>query len=98
MPVQAAVKPIQKRKPMGEVRVTVTLTNASDEVLQRQHKLSGRRMRKYRAEALVDRGAVRTVIPTEVVKRLGGGDSRATRSRVCRWPKGKRWYYRAAAR
>jgi len=58
---------------MGEVRVTVTLTNASDEVLQRQHKLSGRRMRKYRAEALVDRGAVRTVIPTEVVKRLGVG-------------------------
>src|SRR5439155_23999638 len=41
--------------------------------LQRQHKLSGRRMRKYRAEALVDRGAVRTVIPTEVVKRLGVG-------------------------
>src|SRR5881397_1023935 len=73
MPVQAAVKPIQKRKPMGEVRVTVTLTNASDEVLQRQHKLSGRRMRKYRAEALVDTGAVRTVIPTEVVKRLGVG-------------------------
>ena len=58
---------------MGEVRVTVTLTNASDEVLQRQHKLSGRRVRKYRAQALVDTGAVRTVIPTEVIKRLGVG-------------------------
>ena len=58
---------------MGEVRVTVKLTNASDEVLQRQRKLAPRRVRKYQAQALVDTGAVRTVIPTEVVKRLGIG-------------------------
>ena len=58
---------------MGEVRVTVKLTNASDEVLRRQHKLPERKVRTYEAQALVDTGAVRTVIPPEVVKRVGVG-------------------------
>ena len=58
---------------MGEVRVQVKLTNASDEVLFRQRKLPAARMRFYQALALVDTGAVRTIIPPEVVKRLGLG-------------------------
>lgn len=58
---------------MGEVRVTVKLTNGSDEVLHRQHKLPAARVRTYQAQALVDTGAVQTILPPEVAKRLGLG-------------------------
>ncbi len=58
---------------MGEIRIKVLLTNASDESLHRQKKLSKKKVRRYEADALVDTGAVRSVIPQHVLDMLGVG-------------------------
>lgn len=59
------------REEMGEVRTAVTLTNATDQVLVRRGMLSLIEVRSYTADALVDTGAVRTVLPAHVAQRLG---------------------------
>ncbi len=56
---------------MGEVRTMVTLTNAVDEALVRRGQMSREQVRSYKADALVDTGAVRTVLPVHVVEQLG---------------------------
>ncbi len=56
---------------MGEVRVKAKLTNAVDEALVRRGMLTLDQVRTYHADALVDTGAVRVVLPTHVVHRLG---------------------------
>lgn len=56
---------------MGEVRVKVKLTNSIDEALVSRGLLNPNQLRTHEAEALVDTGAVRTVIPMEVVEKLG---------------------------
>ena len=56
---------------MGEVRVTARLTNAADEGLVRRGRLTPEQVRTYQADALVDTGAVRMVIPASVAARLG---------------------------
>jgi predicted aspartyl protease len=58
---------------MGEVRVKVTLTNAQDESLARSGKGKRKKVRSYVADALVDTGAVRSVLPAHVVHKLGLG-------------------------
>jgi hypothetical protein len=58
---------------MGKVRVAVRLTNAVDEALVRRGTLTPERVRTYEADALVDTGAVRTVVPSHVATRLGLG-------------------------
>lgn len=58
---------------MGEVRVRARLTNAVDEELVRRGSLAPGQLRTYEADALVDTGAVRTVVPQHVVARLGLG-------------------------
>lgn len=66
---------------MGEVRVKVKLTNAGDEVLVRRGLLKAEKIRSYEADALVDTGAVRSVLPAHVVELLGlaiVGKARAT--------------------
>ena len=55
---------------MGEVRTIVTLTNATDQVLVRRGKLAPEDVHTYRADALVDTGAVRTVLPPHVAQQL----------------------------
>jgi clan AA aspartic protease len=57
--------------PLGEVRVKVRLTNAGDEVLVRRGLLTADKVRSFEADALVDTGAVRSVLPIHVVQRLG---------------------------
>jgi clan AA aspartic protease len=57
--------------PLGEVRVKVKLTNAGDEVMVRRGLLSADQVRHYEADALVDTGAVRSVLPAHIVQRLG---------------------------
>ncbi|HEV2826944.1 MAG TPA: hypothetical protein VGW76_05020 [Pyrinomonadaceae bacterium] len=64
---------------MGEVRVRVTLTNAGDEVLVRRGLLPVDKVRHYEADALVDSGAVRSVLPSHVVQHLGLAIVRTTR-------------------
>ncbi|HEY6232756.1 MAG TPA: aspartyl protease family protein [Pyrinomonadaceae bacterium] len=56
---------------MGEVRTATLITNAVDEDLSRQGRLAMGSIRSYEADAMVDTGAVRSVIPPHVVERLG---------------------------
>jgi hypothetical protein len=58
---------------MGAVRVTAKLTNAGDEVLVRRGLLQPHEVRTCEVDALVDTGAVRTVLPQEIAARLGLG-------------------------
>ena len=56
---------------MGEVRTRVLITNAVDEELSRRGQLSVDQIRSYEADAMVDTGAVRSIIPPHIVERLG---------------------------
>ena len=56
---------------MGEVRAQVKLTNAGDETLVRRGYLTADQVRNYEANALVDTGSVSTILPVEVVRKLG---------------------------
>lgn len=56
---------------MGEVRVKVKLTNATDEALARRGKIEQSEVRFYEADAMIDTGAVQTVIPYDVANALG---------------------------
>lgn len=68
--MQIVEKPETTGETMGEVRTVVTLTNATDQVLVRRGKLAPDEVHTYRADALVDTGAVRTVLPPHVVQQL----------------------------
>jgi predicted aspartyl protease len=56
---------------MGEVRVKARLTNSVDQALVRRGLLADDGVRTYDADAMVDTGAVRCVLPQHVVDRLG---------------------------
>ena len=56
---------------MAEVRVKARLTNAFDESLSRRGMLAADQVRSYEADAVVDTGATRTVLPPEIAERLG---------------------------
>lgn len=58
-------------QPMGAVRVKVKLTNAIDEALVSRGMLNPNMLRVYETEALVDTGAVRSVLPMSIVQQLG---------------------------
>ena len=58
---------------MGEIRVQVRLVNAVDEALVRRGQLPSDQVRTYEADAMVDTGAIRTVIPVHVLQQLGLG-------------------------
>lgn len=62
---------VQEAIAMGEVRVQVKLINAGDEVLVRRGLMTPDQVRTYTADALVDTGAVVSVLPIEVVQQLG---------------------------
>lgn len=61
---------------IGEVRIRVKLINAVDDVLARRGALPDSKVHIYEADALVDTGAVRTVIPAHVLESLGLSVSR----------------------
>ena len=56
---------------MGEVRAKARLTNAADEALVRRGMLRPEEVRSHEVDAFVDTGAVCTVLPPDVVARLG---------------------------
>src|SRR5437867_4072676 len=60
-----------KRNPMGEVKVRVKLTNGVDEALCRFQQLGIEQVRSRETEAMVDTGAVRMVVPPQIVEQLG---------------------------
>ena len=71
---------------MGEVKTQVRLINAADESLARRGGLPQEQVRVYETEALVDTGAVSTVIPTDVAQALGLD---ATHKRVVEYADGR---------
>ena len=58
---------------MGEIHERVTLTNAVDEALARNGALRPDQVRQVTVDAIVDTGAVRSVLPRHVVDQLGLG-------------------------
>lgn len=56
---------------MGEVRVKVKLTNSYDESRRQRGEITPEEVRRYEADALIDTGAVSSVIPANVMKILG---------------------------
>ena len=56
---------------MGEVTVKVKLTNYADELMARRGQLAEDQVRFIEAEAIVDTGAVQSVLPAAIVKQLG---------------------------
>lgn len=56
---------------MGEIRVKVKITNAVDEERARTGQMPRDQVRTYEADALVDTGAVRSVIPAQVLQQVG---------------------------
>ena len=56
---------------MGEVRVKANIRNTGDEILVRRGMLQPDQVRAYEADAVVDTGAVRCVLPSHVVESLG---------------------------
>ena len=58
---------------MGEVVVKVILTNAGDDTLVRRGLMKKEDIRTYLADAIIDTGAVSTIIPIHVVEKLGLG-------------------------
>ena len=55
----------------GEVRVNVRLTNAVDEAMVRRGLLTANKIRSLDVEAVVDTGAICSVLPPEIVHQLG---------------------------
>ncbi len=56
---------------MGEVRVKVKLTNALDRALARRGQITEKEIRNYEADAVIDTGAVSSVVPANVMEQLG---------------------------
>ena len=56
---------------MGEVRVSVTLSNVADLASVAAGRLDPAAVRKVEADALVDTGAVRSCVPRPLLDRLG---------------------------
>jgi clan AA aspartic protease len=71
----AGSNPIQTQirigEPMGEIRVSVKLINAVDDQRAAAADLPLEHVRSLVVDALVDTGAVRSVLPQEIVNRLG---------------------------
>ncbi len=56
---------------MGEVRVKIKIINAGDEALFRRKRIEKHEIRFYETDALVDTGAVPSVLPIEIVQKIG---------------------------
>jgi len=67
---------------MGEIRVTVRLTNAVDVALSDRGDLTPQQVRSCETDAMVDTGAIRSVVPAEMAARLGVGIRRRQTARL----------------
>ena len=56
---------------MGQVHVHVTLTNYREAIMARLGQFDASRVHRYETEALIDTGAIRSVLPPAVADRLG---------------------------
>lgn len=60
-----------EKEDTGEVRIKVKITNALDETLFAGNKIPRDQVRFCLVDAMVDTGAVRTILPPQVVQQLG---------------------------
>ena len=67
---------------MGKVTVEIELTNANDEINERQGIKTGIAVRKASVIGLVDTGATMLVLPIDVIQKLGLTHVRKASSRV----------------
>jgi clan AA aspartic protease len=67
----ARVKEYWGDRPMGEVPVKVQLRNTYDLLRARRGDLPKEQVRTYEADAVIDTGAVASVIPEFIVRQLG---------------------------
>jgi predicted aspartyl protease len=58
---------------VAQIRTRVRLTNAVDDARARAGEIPPEAVRSYEADALIDTGAVRSVVPVHVRERLGVG-------------------------
>jgi clan AA aspartic protease len=58
-------------RPMGEVKVKVRLTNLFDSAAAQEGRLAPEKVRTVEVDAVVDTGAVRSVVPAEIARTLG---------------------------
>jgi len=56
---------------MGEVKVRITLTNATDEVIAQMNHGKRVKVRQLEIEGVVDTGAVALILPPHVANKLG---------------------------
>ena len=56
---------------MGEIRTDIVLQNDGDLYLERKGMLHKKKIHKLKINALVDTGAVMTLLPEEMVEKLG---------------------------
>src|SRR5438309_6489986 len=56
---------------MGEIRTKVKLTNAVDDALVSMGQLSPDKVRSIEVEAIVDTGAIASVLPIHIVEQIG---------------------------
>ena len=56
---------------MGQVQVPVTLTNYREALLGRLGQLPASQVHRLEVEALIDTGAIRSVLPPQVAEHLG---------------------------
>src|SRR5437588_12998776 len=72
---------------MGEVRIEVKLTNLFDWERAEEGSLKPDRVRSVKVQGMVDTGAVRCVLPPNVVRRLG---LKARRKQVVEYADGRK--------
>lgn len=82
----ARVKEYCRERTMGEVRIKVKLRNAVDVVLARRGDISKEQIRTYEADAVVDTGAVSSVMPAFIAEQLGLG---TPKQRVAQYADGR---------
>jgi clan AA aspartic protease len=56
---------------MGEIRTKVKLTNAVDDALASMGQLAPEKVRSVEVEAIVDTGAIASVLPIQIVEQIG---------------------------
>ena len=56
---------------MGEIRTKVTILNAVDDEMRRQGQLREDEVRSLEADAMVDTGAIQSVVPAHMVEQIG---------------------------
>lgn len=78
---------MKNRFPMGEVKLKIKLTNAMDEGMALRNQIDPSQIHRLEVTALVDTGAICSVVPPDVAERLG---LRIVRHRMAEYADGRK--------